>query len=133
MIIQESDGHGVSESHEALPVSYVPTPTRESAVERRARRATSATAFPPIPIPIPIPIPPFLLQGPRVLIWKQDPSVAEIGVRKAYLPFRVLNGPKDARTQLQGMTPVNSNVDGDFIQTPARRTLMPCMRTQSFP
>ena len=35
--------------------------------------------------------------GARVLMWKQDPSVGEIGTRRAYLPGPVLAGPRDAR------------------------------------
>src|SRR4030095_13124281 len=70
----------------------------------------------PIPIPIPIPV----LVGPRVLLWKQDPSVGEIGIRKAFLPPPVSTGPRDARinTTITGMTPVVANSLGDFIQTP---------------
>jgi hypothetical protein len=33
--------------------------------------------------------------GARVYMWKQDPSVARIGVRKAFLPHDVKTGPKD--------------------------------------
>ncbi|MBI3820859.1 MAG: hypothetical protein HY286_19380 [Planctomycetes bacterium] len=116
-------GHGSGIGEVTLPVSFIPTPSRESVSQRNAKKAASQAAGPlpgpsPIPIPIPHPLPPFFLPGPRVLIWKQDPSVTEIGIRKAYLPFFVQSGPKDSRTQIQGMTTVNANANGDFIQTP---------------
>jgi hypothetical protein len=43
-----------------------------------------------------------------------------VGIRKAYLPGRVLAGPKDARiiNGSPGIPPVSPNVVGDFIQTP---------------
>lgn len=73
----------------------------------------------PIPHPIPIPIPLPLLLGVRVLIWKQDPTVNEPGIRTAYVPGLVLNGPTDGRitTQLAGVTPVARNANADFIFT----------------
>jgi hypothetical protein len=69
----------------------------------------------PIPLPIPIPFPRFL--GSRVMIWKQDPSVAELGRRLAYVPELILNGPQNARidTIHPGTTPVVRNTNGDFI------------------
>jgi hypothetical protein len=63
------------------------------------------------PLPHPLPIP----QGARVLIYKQDPSVAEIGIRKAFLPRRVFAGPKDARISIAGMPIVTPNVFGDLL------------------
>jgi hypothetical protein len=75
----------------------------------------------PIPVPPipPIPLPPNFF-GTRVLIYKQDPSVGEIGVRKSFLPGIVLAGPRDARitSGSPGIAPVTPNVFGDFIQTP---------------
>lgn len=70
------------------------------------------------PRPIPRPIPGIL--GSRFLIWKQDPTVAEPGLRTVYIPGLVLNGPRDSRihTNLAGTTPVNRNADGDFIFPP---------------
>ncbi len=72
-------------------------------------------APPPIPIPVPIPLP--LLLGSRVMIWKQDPSVAALGRRLAFLPGLIANGPQDSRaeTSFPGTTPVVRNVNGDFI------------------
>jgi hypothetical protein len=66
------------------------------------------------PRPLPTPV------GARVLIWKQDPSVTEIGIRKVYLPGHVFTGPRDARivNGTPGLPPVSPNAFGDLIQTP---------------
>jgi len=45
----------------------------------------------PAPSPIPIPIP--VVSGSRILIWKQDPTVADTGIRGTYIPTLVLDGP----------------------------------------
>ena len=101
-----------------VPVGFVPEPTAEYRAHRKLAKATTAVGAPRVPIPIPVPIP--VLVGPRVLMWKQDPSVAEIGIRKAFLPRPVSSGPSDARIALTitGMPPVAPNAMGDFIQTP---------------
>lgn len=109
-----------------VPASFVPTPTREYRQHRKFVRATlgagtptaagTAVALAPIPVPIPIPIP--ALAGARALMWKQDPSVAEIGIRKAYLPGHVFTGPKDARITIQGLPVVTPNAMGDLVQAP---------------
>src|SRR5436309_15024297 len=97
-----------------LPVGFVPTPTMEYRINRKIRRLTHVSAVPmprlPAPIPVPTPIPP---KGARALIWKQDPSVAEIGIRKVFLPGPVLAGPRDARISIQGPPPVSPNAMGD--------------------
>lgn len=115
-----SSGDGQSRMGQAeqgcLPVGYIPTPTREYRSHRKGMKATVGAGTPSLPIPIPIPIP--VLQGTRVLIWKQDPSVAEIGIRKAYLPSRALTGPRDSRITTAGLAPVSPNALGDLIQTP---------------
>src|SRR5262245_57895174 len=81
---------------DTVPASLVPTPTAEYRTLRKLRRSATASAAPPQPTPdLPIPIP--VLTGPRVLIWKQDPTVGEIGIRKVYLPGLVSAGPKDGR------------------------------------
>lgn len=69
----------------------------------------------PIPSPIPIPWP--MLSGSRFLIWKQDPSVGDLGLRLTYLPTFTLNGPRDSRvrTELAGVTPISKNTQGDFV------------------
>jgi hypothetical protein len=105
----------------AAPLSYVPTP---SAAYRQHRKAAQLldepgpprpSAEPPAP-PVPLPF----AFGARVLMWKQDPSVSEIGTRKAFLPGIVLDGPRDARIVSgdPGIAPVSPNAFGDFITTP---------------
>jgi hypothetical protein len=103
----------------------VPTPTLEYRAYRRLMRAANPVPAPaagpiPLPLPHPIPLPIPALVGPRVLIWKQDPTVGEIGIRKTFLPRPVSSGPRDARINVTigGMTPVVANALGDFIQTP---------------
>ena len=75
-----------------IPVALVPTPTQSFREHRKMlkalvqpgipRSATTAAAGPsPIPIPLPLPLP----VGARVLMWKQDPQIGEIGIRKADL------------------------------------------------
>lgn len=75
----------------------------------------------PIPSPIPIPIPIPLVTGSRFLIWKQDPTVADPGVRLSFVPSLVLDGPRDTRiaTELAGTTPVHANTSRDFLFTVA--------------
>jgi hypothetical protein len=100
-----------------LPVSYVPTPTAEYRIRRKRVRVTVEPGAPPAPTGIPAaPI----IPGARALIWKQDPSVAEIGIRKVYLPGNVLPGPRDVRISngAPGIPPVSPNAMSDYIQTP---------------
>lgn len=68
----------------------------------------------------PVPVPAGPMVGPRMLIYKQDPSVTELGVRAVFIPSIVLKGPTDAQvtTELTGVTPVGRNIDGDFIFPP---------------
>lgn len=105
----------------SLPVSFVPVPTDGYRRHRKVLKATVQPGRPatPMPVPAPVPIPPGL-RGSRVLIWKQDPSVTEIGVRRAYLPGVVLAGPRDGRiaSGAPGIPPVSPNVFGDYIQAP---------------
>lgn len=102
-----------------VPVSYVPTPTQEYRTHRKLMRAAAGVGIPPPALPIPIPLP---LPGARVLVFKQDPSVGEIGIRKAFLPGHVFTGPTDARiangTGTNSIPPVSPNAFGDLIQTP---------------
>ena len=103
---------------DAPPVSYIPTP---SAQYRRHRKTVALTLEPGKPRigladepPSPFGI------GTRVLMWKQDPSVHEIGTRKVFLPGLVLDGPRDARIMFgePGITPVSPNAFGDFVTQP---------------
>ena len=105
----------------AVPVPFVPTPTREYRQHRKTMRATVEPGTPVLPSPVPVPLP--LKAGPRVLIYKQDPSVQEIGIRKAYIPTPVVTGPRDARIEIReqppfALPPVPPNAMGDFIQVP---------------
>jgi hypothetical protein len=92
----------------------VPEPTA-AFKERLQRRRTAGPA--PIPHPVPIPFPLPMLGGSRFLIWKQDPTVAELGARVVFLPGKFLSGPHDARivTELPGTTPVAPNALGDYV------------------
>jgi len=108
-----------------LPVGFVPTPTNAYRLHRKNMKATVQPGKPVLPSPIPVPIPlphpplPIYIPGPRVLMYKQDPSVAEIGIRKAWLPTYVFNGPKDSRIEVMGMpNVVPLNAFGDMIETP---------------
>ncbi|TDB91972.1 hypothetical protein [Actinomadura sp. 7K534] len=87
----------------------VPAPRPGTEPQAAAPPAQSAAR------PVPIPAPP--RTGHRVLVYKQDPSVTELGARLAFLPFVVLNGPADARVRIElpGVTPVARNVSGDFV------------------
>src|SRR4051812_38958549 len=106
----ESIGTALLSGEVSLPAGFVPTPTREYRIFRRTRQVThepaTTPALPPGPIPLPIPLPP---KGARALIYKQDPSTQEIGIRKVFLPGPVLAGPRDARISVQGLTPVSPN------------------------
>jgi hypothetical protein len=108
-----------------IPVAFVPTPTQSFREHRKMlkalvqpgvpRSATTVAAGPsPIPIPLPLPLP----IGARVLMWKQDPQVGEIGIRKAFLPSPISAGPRDSRIQIEGLPQVVPNAFGDLIATP---------------
>jgi hypothetical protein len=103
-------------------VAAIPAPTRayNDRITKQANTRRATTMLIPRPIPLPVPIPPLPIQrGARVLMWKQDPSVNEIGIREAFLPGRVFTGPKDARMAIQGISPpVSPNVFGDLIINP---------------
>lgn len=88
-----------------------PEPTAEFVEVLKSQRGMAIPA--PIPVPRPIPVP----LGARFFIWKQDPSVGELGRRLILVPSLVVNGPRDARidASLAGTTPVSRNVGGDFL------------------
>lgn len=128
-ILQSAGGDHVTKSSAmTIPVGYVPTPTREYRQHRKLLRAATGIVSRPsiriipdreigrIPVPAPIPFP--RIKGSRVLMWKQDPSVSEIGIRKAYLSGLVLAGPRDGRITIQGPPVVSPNAMADFIETP---------------
>jgi hypothetical protein len=108
--------------HEQPPVSFVPTPSAPYRQHRKVAQLLDEPGEPrppageqPAPPSVPLPY----AFGARVLMWKQDPSVAEIGTRKAFLPGIVLAGPRDARIVLgDGIDPVAPNAFGDFVTMP---------------
>jgi hypothetical protein len=97
------------------PVGFVPTPTSPYRFHRKFLSATVQPGKPKLGPLTPLPL---SAPGARVLMWKQDPSVAEIGIRKAFVPGLFFLGPKDFRIVTQGVTPVPPNAFGDFIATP---------------
>ncbi|MFC3374966.1 hypothetical protein ACFOLJ_03510 [Rugamonas sp. CCM 8940] len=98
----------------ALPVGYVPTPSAPYRQHRKSAQLTQEPATPRLKEAAAFP------PGSRVLIWKQDPSVSEMGTRKSYLPGTILEGPRDARiaSGKPGIAPVSPNTFGDFIVSP---------------
>ena len=100
-------------NQDGLSADFIATPTA----------AYAEQAAGPFPLPRPTPLPrkfpwPVLDRGSRVLIYKQDPSVSEIGIRKAFLPHRPASGPRDARVAIQGVPAVSANSLGDFVVVP---------------
>jgi len=110
----------VSDGHPPLPVGYVPTPSAPYRQHRKAAQALLQPGKPRIGLAGVEPVPMPYAFGARVLMWKQDPSVAEIGTRKAFLPGIVLDGPRDARivSGVPGIAPVSPNAFGDFVTMP---------------
>lgn len=121
------------------PVRFIPTPSAPYLQEHRAARlleqplapdgaprppadALSGTEAPAEADEDPEAEPPLLPHafGARVLMWKQDPSVGELGTRRAFLPGPVLAGPRDARIApgAPGIDPVEPNAFGDFVTQP---------------
>ncbi len=104
-----------------LPVSFVPTP---SALYREHRKSAQLLQQPSLPRRQDTGLPARTAAAPpagaRVLIWKQDPSVNEIGARKLFLPGAFVEGPRDARITFgrPGIAPVSPNAFGDFITAP---------------
>jgi hypothetical protein len=105
------------------PVSALPTPSAAYRQQRKTRQLLDQPGRPRLglaaqPAPAPPPLP--YAFGARVLMWKQDPSVSEIGTRRAFLPGIVLDGPRDARIAAGDPTiaPVSPNAFGDFVTLP---------------
>ena len=103
---------------EQAPISYVPTPSAAYRTHRKAAQLLTQPGRPRTKLAEPVPLP--FAFGARVLMWKQDPSVSEIGTRKVYLPGIVLDGPRDARilSGQPGIPEVSPNAFGDFVTTP---------------
>jgi len=122
---ESGNGNGNGSKHCAMPLS-IPTPSIQYKQHRRQVKVATATqpSFAPAPPAASLDAAPtttaaVVIPGARVLTWKQDPSVQEIGIRKAYLPGPVLPGPRDARIAMgAGVTVVNPNAFGDLIETP---------------
>ena len=100
-------------------VRFVPTPSAPYRQQGRAARLLEEPD-PPLPDPAPGAEAPPQVPGARVLMWKQDPSVGELGTRKAYLPGVVLAGPRDARIAPgePGIAAVEPNAFGDYVTQP---------------
>lgn len=104
-----------------LPVGFVPTPSAPYRTHRKVARLTEQPGAPRLKtapgLPQRVAAAP---AGARVLMWKQDPSVGELGTRKAFLHGVVLEGPRDARiaSGKPGIAPVSPNAFGDFIAPP---------------
>jgi hypothetical protein len=114
---------GCITNHDKPPVTYVPTPSAPYRKHRKTAQLIDEPGPPrqggadqPGPPEVPLPY----AFGARVLMWKQDPSVTEIGTRKAFLPGIVLAGPRDARivSGEPGITAVSPNAFGDFVTMP---------------
>jgi len=99
----------------ALPVAYVPTPSASYRVHRKGAAMLLQPGVPRLKTEAAAPPP-----GSRVLMWKQDPSVGELGTRKSFLPGVILEGPRDARITFgkPGIAPVSPNAFGDFVMPP---------------
>mgnify|MGYP000489134488 CR=1 FL=1 len=103
------------------PVAFIPTPSAPYRQHRKAAQLLDQPGAPrgadtPPASDVPLPY----AFGARVLMWKQDPSVPDMGTRKAYLPGVVLAGPRDARIASgdPGISPVEPNAFGDFVTMP---------------
>lgn len=58
------------------------------------------------------------MPGSKVKIWKQDPSITHLGIRTAYIPTEVENGPKDQDIVVEGMGNIIKDIDENFIYDP---------------
>ena len=63
------------------------------------------------------------MQGSKLRLWKQDPSVNAIGVRTAYVHNQVRTGPQDDEIQIVGTPQVSANSNQDFLFDPAENPL----------
>ncbi|GAA2450899.1 hypothetical protein GCM10010191_81180 [Actinomadura vinacea] len=112
MTIHQQDILRQHELEQASARVSVP-PAREEEIPQLVRMEGAAATPAPQSVPVPVPE----VTGHRFLIYKQDPSVPQLGVRVSFIPSVVLNGPTDTRitTQLDGITPVARNINGDFV------------------
>ncbi|VXB37983.1 hypothetical protein [Massilia sp. 9I] len=117
-------------SRDQPPVRFIPTPSAPYQQQHRIAKlldqplepgdTPKAESSPPDEEELPEAPPLPQAFGARVLMWKQDPSVGEIGTRRAYLPGPVLAGPRDARIApgAPGIDAVEPNAFGDFVTQP---------------
>lgn len=63
------------------------------------------------------------MPGSKMKIWKQDPSVNNIGIRTSYIPSKVENGPKDNDIEIMGMPHVIRNSNDDFLFDPQQNPM----------
>src|SRR4051794_32947968 len=108
-----------------LPVSLVPTPTGEYNRSLARQQALRQKIRPALPLVrstdaelgeaerAPKTTAEAVLFGSRALIYKQDPSVAELGIRKVLLRGPMQPGPANARVKLQGVASVVPNTMND--------------------
>jgi len=110
------------------PARFIPTPTAPYLAQHRAAQPLEQPLAPQVQPDEtnadddPLSEAPDLPQafGARVLMWKQDPTVGDIGTRRAWLPGAVLAGPRDARIAAgaPGIDAVEPNAFGDFVTQP---------------
>ncbi|OMH39404.1 hypothetical protein [Motiliproteus sp. MSK22-1] len=63
------------------------------------------------------------MNGSKVKIWKQDPSVESIGVRTAYINTEINSGPQDKDIVIKGMPLVQGNSNNDFLFDPVQNPI----------
>lgn len=118
LIVAEADTEAGVPARVQSPLSFIPTPSARYRQHRKAAALVLEPGAPRIGLG-PAPAPAFA-HGTRVLMWKQDPSVNELGTRKVFLPGLVLDGPRDARIMhgAPGIAAVSPNAFGDFVCMP---------------
>lgn len=55
------------------------------------------------------------ITGSRINIWKQDPTVKELGVRTTFIHNKVDPGPSDSQIVIKGVPIVYPDLNGDFL------------------
>ena len=63
------------------------------------------------------------MQGSKVRLWKQDPSVNAIGVRTAFIHTAVRSGPQDDEIQILGVPQASANSNHDYLFDPEENPL----------
>lgn len=56
-----------------------------------------------------------LLPGSRFNIWKQDPTVIDLGVRKTFIYSKVNDGPSDSQLVIDKLPLLSPDSNGDFL------------------